>query len=147
MALKRNIFNTLIFLMRYFLKEVNGHTSNQMKLKKVRQRFTTLLIYSQFLSFKALAKRAFINFGNIGDFHWTLYTKASFILYISDRSNYLTNIYICRPVHLSIIAYIGNFYIGSPNLTTWRPHNVIYWKIIIILKYLARFNSQYKAIW
>ena len=121
MAQKRNIFNTLIFCMRYILKDLNGHTLNQMKLKKVRPRFTTLLIYSQFLSFKALAKRPFMNFDKIGD-----NTKASFILYMSDRSNYLANIYICRPVHLSTIAYNGNFYIDSPNLTTWTPHNVIY---------------------
>ena len=128
MAQKRNILNTLIFRMRYFLKDLNGHTLNQMKLKKVRQRFTALLNYSQFLSFKALAKRPFMN-----------YTKASFILYMSDRSNYLTNIYICMPVHLSIIAYIGNLYIESPNLTTWTPHNVIYWQMIVILKYFYIF--------
>ena len=130
MAQIRNIFDTSIFRMRYFLKDLNGHTLNQMKLKKVWQRFTTLLIYSQFRSFKALAKRPFMNLGKIGDF-----TKTSFILYMSDRSNYLTNIYICGPVHISIIAYIGNFYIETPNLTTWTPHNVIYWNIIVILKY------------
>ena len=124
MPQKRNIFNTSIFRMRYFLKDLNGHTLNQMKLKKVRQRFTALLNYSQFLSFKALAKRPFMSFD---------------ILYMSDRSNYLTNIYICMPVHLSIIAYIGNLYIESPNLTTWTPHNVIYWQMMIILKYFYIF--------
>ena len=128
MAKKRNIFTKSIFPMRYFIKDLNGHTLNHMKLKKVRQRFTTLLIYSQFLSFKALAKRTFMNFGKIVDF----YTKASFILYMSDRSHYLTNIYIGMPVHLSIIAFIGNLYIESPNLTTWTPHNVIYWQMIVI---------------
>ena len=113
MAQKRNILNTSIFRMRYFLKDRNGHTLNQMKLKKVRQRFTALLNYSQLLSFKALAKRPFMNFDKIG------------VLYMSDRSNYLTNIYICMPVHLSIIAYIGNLYIESPNLTTWTPQRHI----------------------
>ena len=113
MAQKRNIFNTSIFCMRYFLKDLNGHTLNQMKLKKVRQRFTALLNYSQLLSFKALAKRPFMNFDKIG------------VLYMSDRSNYLTNIYIGMPVHMSIIAYIGNLYIESPNLTTWTPQRHI----------------------
>ena len=85
-----------------------------------------------------------MNFGKIGDF----------FLYMSDRSNYLTNIYICMPVHLSIIAYIGNLYIESPNLTTWTPHNVIYWQMIVILKYFYIFiivcnklNSNLVLLW
>ena len=114
MALKRNIFNRLIFLMRWFLKELNGHTSNQMKLKKVRQRFTTLLIYSQFLSFKALAKRAFMNFGKIGDLTIEHFIQklVSFFTCRTDLITWLISIFvglfICQLLHISVIFTSGH---------------------------------------